>query len=124
LGYVISGDAPNLARPRGQDTDDGIKATLSSIGTSQVVRGGEGFAEATINLLPETVTLAAPVGGAGVIELQEQPDMLNAFEGMGVAASWIFRLPKAANAFDYHTIADVIFTIEYTAIYSDDYYAS
>jgi hypothetical protein len=30
-------------------------------------------------------------------------------------------MPKAANAFDYRTIADVLITLEYTALYSVDY---
>jgi hypothetical protein len=30
-------------------------------------------------------------------------------------------MPKAANPFDYHTIADVLFTVEYTARSSLDY---
>ena len=47
--------------------------------------------------------------------------MLLPFEGLGVASSWIFNMPKAANAFDFNTIADVVFTIEYSAIYSDEY---
>ena len=58
-----------------------------------------------------------------MVELQpEQADMLLPFEGMGVAGSWIFTMPKAANAFDYSPIADVEFTVEYSAIYSDEYY--
>src|SRR5262249_22769232 len=35
---------------------------------------------------------------------------------MGVDASWELQLPKAANPFDYSTIADVLFTIQYTAL--------
>ena len=34
---------------------------------------------------------------------------------------WRFELPKAANPFDYSTIADVLLTIEYTALNSFDY---
>ena len=32
-------------------------------------------------------------------------------------ASWELQLPKAANPFDYRTIADVLFTVEYTALH-------
>jgi hypothetical protein len=47
--------------------------------------------------------------------------MMLPFEGMGVAAFWEFRMPKAANQFDFNTIADVLITIEYTALDSPTY---
>lgn len=101
---------------------DGIKATLSSTGISRVVRGGDRFVETTITTQPETLAITAPVSGPGIVELQqEQADMLLPFEGLGVASNWVLSMPKAANAFDFNTIADVVLTIEYTAIYSDDY---
>ncbi|MCS5700796.1 hypothetical protein NZK32_17275 [Cyanobium sp. FGCU-52] len=101
---------------------DGIKATLSSTGISRVVRGGDRYQEATLATQPETVTITAPSQGPGLMELQQdQAEMYLPFEGLGVAGGWVFSLPKAANAFDFNTIADVIFTIEYSAIYSDEY---
>jgi hypothetical protein len=100
---------------------DGIKATLSSTGISRVVRGGDRFVETPIVTQPETVAITAPVSGPGIVELQqEQAEMLLPFEGLGVAGNWILNMPKAANAFDYNTIADVVFAIEYTSIYSDE----
>ena len=36
---------------------------------------------------------------------------------------WRLELPRAANPFDYGTIADVLLTIEYTALDSPDYRA-
>lgn len=99
---------------------DGIKATLSSTGISRVVRGGDRFVETVIATQPETIAISAPISAAGAIELlPEQSEMLLPFEGLGAASSWVFSLPKAANAFDYSTIADVIFSIEYTSLYSD-----
>jgi hypothetical protein len=47
--------------------------------------------------------------------------MLLPFEGIGVHSHWEFSMPKAANLFDYDTIADVLFTIDYTALDSFDY---
>ena len=47
--------------------------------------------------------------------------MLLPFESMAVDTMWELRLPKAANPFDYRTIADVVFTVEYTALHSFDY---
>ena len=35
--------------------------------------------------------------------------------------SWEFSMPKAANLFDYLTIADVVMTLEYSALQSADY---
>ena len=45
----------------------------------------------------------------------------NRFDNIGVDTVWEFRMAKAANAFDYNTIADIIVTIEYTALDSPDY---
>src|SRR5262249_38262842 len=39
----------------------------------------------------------------------------------GVDASWEFRMPRAANPFDFRTIADVLITFEYTALNNFDY---
>ena len=47
--------------------------------------------------------------------------MLLPFEGSGVDSTWQFLLPRAANLFDFRTIADVLLTIEYTALNSFDY---
>ncbi|MBL7797243.1 MAG: hypothetical protein JNJ90_12170, partial [Saprospiraceae bacterium] len=54
-------------------------------------------------------------------EMQSDPGKLLPFESMGVDGFWELQLPKAANAFDYSTIADVLFTIEYTALNNTDY---
>jgi hypothetical protein len=40
---------------------------------------------------------------------------------MGVDTIWQLQLPKAANPFDYRSIADVLLTIEYTALDSSQY---
>ncbi len=50
-----------------------------------------------------------------------QSDMLTPFENIGVDTTWELRMPKAANPFDFNSIADVLFTIEYTALNSLDY---
>jgi hypothetical protein len=47
--------------------------------------------------------------------------MLFPFEANGVDTTWEFSMPKAANPFDFDTIADVLITIEYTALNSFDY---
>ena len=100
---------------------DGIKATLTSAGVSRVVIGGDTFQTTLIRRPPERVALTSPVNATGVFELNPEPEMLYPFEGNGVDTRWELSLPKAANAFDFRTIADVLFTVEYTALHSEDY---
>jgi hypothetical protein len=61
------------------------------------------------------------VSANGLFELEPEGTMLAPFEGMGVDAIWQLALPKPANPIDYRTIADVLLTIEYTALESPDY---
>ena len=100
----------------------GIHATLSSTGLSRTVVGPDIFQIVPIRRDPEFVALTSPANSTGILELEpQQPDMLLPFEGNGVDSTWEFRMPKAANQFDYRTIADVLITIEYTALNSFDY---
>jgi hypothetical protein len=102
--------------------NEGIHATLSTTGASRVVIGGTVFQTVPVRRPPESVALTSPRDATGLFDLQQQPEMLLPFEGMGVDTSWEFRMPKAANYFDYGTIADVLVTIDYTALNSFDYY--
>ena len=99
----------------------GIRATLTSSGISRVVIGGDQFQTTIVRRPPDTVALSAAFNATGLFELQEQPEMSLPFENQGVATSWEFAMPKAANPFDYSTIADVLITLEYTALNSFDY---
>jgi hypothetical protein len=102
---------------------DGIHATLSTTGTSRVVIGGDTFRRVMVRRDPETIGLTSPHDATGLFDLipDSQPELLLPFEGTGVDTVWRFDLPKAANWFDYSTIADVLLTIEYTALNSFDY---
>jgi receptor-binding and translocation channel-forming TcA subunit of Tc toxin len=100
---------------------DGIKATLSTTGTSRVVIRTAGFPKVTVQRGPESVAITSPVRATGLFDPDAQPDMLVPFEGIGVEAAWELRMPKAANRVDYSTIADVLLTIDYTALDSPDY---
>ena len=102
---------------------EGIHATLSTGGIYRVAIGGDTFQLVTKPRAPESVALTAPINATGIFELDPQPEMLLPFEGIGVDTTWEFRMPKAANHFDYRTIADVLITIEYTALNSFDYRA-
>jgi hypothetical protein len=100
---------------------EGIHATLSTTGLSRVVIGGDIFQTVPIRRDPESVALSAPINATGLFELDPQSDMLLPFESSGVDTTWEFRMPKAGNLFDYSTIADVLITIEYTALNSFEY---
>lgn len=99
----------------------GIRATLATTGTSRTVIGGDRFQVVSVQRGPESVALSAPMNATGLFELDVQPEMLAPFEGIGVDTSWEFQLPKASNPFDFSTIADVLVTIEYTALDSASY---
>lgn len=99
----------------------GIRATLTSDRVSRVVVGGDTFQTVKVQQGPDYVALSSPREATGLFELDVQSDMLLPFEDIGVATTWEFRMPKAANLFDYRTIADVLLTIEYTALNSFTY---
>ncbi|WP_188559697.1 Tc toxin subunit A-related protein [Hymenobacter glacieicola] len=101
---------------------EGIKAKLSATGISRVVVSGSQFQTVTLIRQPEAVALTAPINASGLFELEQQPgELLYPFEGMGVDSSWTFSLQKAANPFDFDSIADVLITLEYTAYESGEY---
>ncbi len=101
---------------------EGIKATLSNIGVSRVVVNSNGiFQTRNVTRTPESVALTSPQNATGLFELETQSEMLLPFESLGVDGQWEFRLPKPANPFDYSTIADILITLEYTALDSYDY---
>jgi hypothetical protein len=101
----------------------GVRATLRAIGISRVVTVDTdgAFREVVIRRDPELIAFSAPVMAGGVFELDTQPEMLLPFEAMGVDTAWELHLPRAANPFDFASIADVLLTVEYTALHSDDY---
>lgn len=99
----------------------GIRATLTLSGLSRVVISGDLFQTIAVRRSPEVITLSAAANASGVSELQEQSEMLLPGEGHGVATSGEFMLPKTSNPFDFSTIADVLITVDYTALFSVDY---
>jgi hypothetical protein len=100
----------------------GIAATLACSGQSRVVVGQYGvFRPITLTRPPETVAYTSPVGATGIFELDPQPELKYFFEDHGVDTTWELRLPKAANPLDYRAIADVLVTVEYTALADADY---
>lgn len=102
---------------------EGIKATLLTAGVSRVVIGrNRAFQAIEVRRPPEAVALSSPRDATGLFELTPRPqELLFPFEGMGVDTAWQLQMPKAANRFDYNTIADVLITVEYTALNSFAY---
>lgn len=101
---------------------DGIHATLSASGISRVVTGPDVFSVVVLHRPPESVALTSALGAGGVFTFEPQASGLrDPFEGLGVDTAWEFRLPQAANLFDFTTIADVLVTVDYTALDSDTY---
>ena len=101
---------------------EGIRATLSTPGISRVTTSGGGaFPTTVISQGPQSVALCAPRNASGLFELDLQPEMLLPFEGTGVHTVWRLVMAKASNPFDYRTLADILLTIEYTALDSPDY---
>ena len=99
----------------------GVRATLAASGVSRAVVARGPFATVTMRREPEAIALTAPIDATGLFELEPENGMLLPFEGMGVDTRWQLELPKAANPFDYRSIADVMLTIEYTALNDLDY---
>ena len=94
----------------------GIKAMLSNTGVSRTTIGGPAFQDVVVRRDPQAVALTSPINATGLFELDAQPELLLPFEGLGVDTSWEFQMPKAANFINYDSIADVLLTIEYTAL--------
>lgn len=94
----------------------GIKATLSNTGVSRTTIGGTAFQDVLVRREPQSVALTSPMNATGLFQLDAQPELLLPFEGLGVETSWEFQMPKAANFINYDAIADVLITIEYTAL--------
>ena len=99
----------------------GLRATLSASGMSRVVVARGPFETVTLRRDPESIAFTAPVNATGLFELEPEGNLLLPFEGMGVDTIWRLELPKPANPIDYQSIADVLLTIEYSALDSADY---
>ncbi len=100
---------------------EGVKATLSSNGVSRATISGDVFKDVVVRRDPQSVALTSPINATGLFEMDTQPELLLPFEGLGVDTSWEFQMPQAANFFDYDSVADVLITIDYTALNDLDY---
>ncbi len=99
----------------------GVRATLMASGVSRTVVARGPFDTVTLRRDPEAVAFTSPTDATGLFDLEPEGGLLLPFEGMGVDTVWRLELPKAANPFNFNTIADVLLTIEYTAMDSSEY---
>jgi hypothetical protein len=99
----------------------GIRATLSTTAATRVVTGPGPFQKIVVRADPQSIALSAATNATGVFTMDPQSNLLLPFQGLGVETTWQFSMPKAANPFDYTTLADVQITINYTALDSPDY---
>ena len=67
------------------------------------------------------MALTSPIDATGVFTFETPTGDARPVRGIGVDTTWELRLPKPANPFDFRTIADVLVTIDYTALDSPDY---
>jgi hypothetical protein len=102
---------------------EGIKATLTCIGNSNVViKNEDNFEVNRISRPSESISLTSTNNATGLFEMEMQhSEFLFPFEGIGVETIWNFTLAKASNKFDFSTIADVLITIDYTALEDVNY---
>lgn len=100
---------------------DGVKAMLTSSGISHVVTKGDTFQDTVVRREPEMIAFTGAQNATGLFELQPDERFANPFEGSGVHMRWQLQLPTDTNLFNFDTIADVLVTIEYTALHSYDY---
>lgn len=99
----------------------GVRATLIASGISRVISGGDVFQSIVVRRDPELIAFTSTSNATGLLELEPETGMLLPFESMGVDTNWELQLPKAANPFDFRSIADVLFTVEYTALQDFSY---
>ncbi len=97
---------------------DSIKATLTSAATSYTVIGGTIFQRTPIRRLSvDSVALTSASNASGVFDMQPmQSELMNPFENMGIESQWEFKMPRFSNRMDYSNIADIVLTVEYTAL--------
>jgi hypothetical protein len=103
----------------------GINATLSLLEHKfrNTAIGGKGYGENTEEtddrfstyIIPiSAVAVSSAQNDSGMFELNFKDDRYLPFEGAGAISKWSLELPEIRQ-YDYHTIADVIIHVKYTA---------
>jgi Tc toxin complex TcA C-terminal TcB-binding domain len=63
----------------------------------------------------QSVATSTGQNDSGLFELDFQDERYLPFEGAGAISRWRIDLPKETNAFDFATISDIVFELDYTA---------
>ena len=99
----------------------GVRGALTSLGISRVVTGPPTFETVSINGWPERIGLtAAATEGRNIVLRPEDALIRQPFEGTGMDTAFELSLPKANNPFDYTTIATVLVSFQFTALFNHD----
>jgi len=95
----------------------GIRGTLRNEGVSRLrIETGPGRYEAvTLVRDSESIALSSANGTGALTATQASEGLRAPFVGMGVDTTWKLELPKRSNRLDYSTIADVMFSVQYSA---------
>ena len=102
--------------------DRGVRATLSASGVSRTVVARDSFDTVTLRREPESIAFTAPHRRHRAVRARaRRRTCCSRSRAWASTPSGSLPLPKAANPFDYRTIADVLLTIEYTALDSPDH---
>jgi hypothetical protein len=67
----------------------------------------------------DAISLSGAMNDAGMFEYAYREERFLPFEGVGAISSWKLDLPSSIRSFDYDTIADVLFHLDYTALDGD-----
>ncbi|KAK4163970.1 hypothetical protein QBC43DRAFT_300668 [Cladorrhinum sp. PSN259] len=79
-------------------------------------RGQDDGAAFTTDRIPlESIAVSTGQNDSGLFELDFHGERFLPFEGAGLVSTWRLDLPTAMRQFDYHTIADVVLQVRYTA---------
>jgi hypothetical protein len=70
-------------------------------------------------LRDDAISLSGAINDAGMFEFAYRDDRFLPFEGVGAISHWQLDLPSSIRSFDYDTIADVMFHLDYTALDGD-----
>jgi hypothetical protein len=96
-----------------------VNATLSMVSPSLVLLHPEDESPAQVPRY-QSVALSGSTNASGLFELNYRDERYLPFEGCGVGATWELEMPKPSNRFDFGSLADVLITIDYTALFDRD----
>jgi hypothetical protein len=88
----------------------------NSLRASPIVPSGTNEPDFRRDVVPiQSVAISNATEETGMFELNFRDDRYLHFEGAGAISRWRFELPVEFRSFDYHTIADLVLQIRYTA---------